>query len=95
LRDAGIPPSRVAVVFCRTGGSARQEKHARSILQMNDIFALDVVLPQRDGFVALSATGRTGREASNTTLRSIATAMDQALLGFIEAATKGADAVAA
>src|SRR5262245_23524718 len=24
LRDAGIPSSRVAVVFCRTGGSARQ-----------------------------------------------------------------------
>ena len=88
LRDAGIPLSRVAVVFCRTGGSARQAQRARSILQMNRIAALDPVLPQRDGFVSLSATGRTGREASNATLQSIAMAVDHALLQFIEAAKR-------
>src|SRR5262245_58181041 len=86
LRNAGIPLSRVAVVFCRTGGSARQAQRARSILQMNGITALDPVLPQRDGFVSLSATGSTGREASNARLQSIAMAVDQALLQFIEAA---------
>jgi chromosome partitioning protein len=89
LRDAGVSSSRVAVVFCRTGGSARQEQHARSILEMNEIAALQAVLPQRDGFASLSATGRTGREAPNATLRSIAIAMDQALLQFIETATTG------
>jgi chromosome partitioning protein len=88
LRNAGVPFSRVAVVFCRTGGSARQAQHARSILQMNGIAALDPVLPQRDGFASLSATGRTGREASNATLQSIAMAVDQALLQFIEAAKR-------
>jgi chromosome partitioning protein len=87
LRGAGIPSSRVAVVFCRTGGSARQEQQARSILTMNEIAALDAVLPQRDGYVALSATGRAGREAANATLRSIAVAMDEALLRFIDAAS--------
>src|SRR5262249_37961068 len=87
LRGAGIPSWRVAVVFCRTGGSARQAQHARSILAMNDIAALDAVLPQRDGFVSLSATGRTGREAPSARLRSIAMAVDQALLDFIDAAT--------
>ena len=56
---------------------------------MNEIAALDAVLPQRDGFVSLSATGRTGREAPNATLRSIAIAMDQALLQFIETVTSG------
>jgi chromosome partitioning protein len=86
LRNAGIPSSRVAVVFCRTGGSARQQQRARSILHMNGIAALDPVLPQRDGFVSLSATGRTGREAPNPTLQSIAVAVDQALLRFIESA---------
>jgi chromosome partitioning protein len=85
LRNAGIPSSRVAVVFCRTGGSARQAQRARSILQMNGVIALDPVLPQRDGFVSLSATGRTGREAPNARLQSIAIAVDQALLQFIEA----------
>ena len=89
LRNAGIPSARVAVVFCRTGGSARQAQRARSILQMNGITALDPVLPQRDGFVSLSATGRTGREAPNAALQSIAMAVDQALLQFIEAATSG------
>ena len=39
LRSAGIPSWRVAVVFCRTGVSARQAQHARSILEMNDILA--------------------------------------------------------
>jgi chromosome partitioning protein len=87
LRGAGIPSSRVAVVFCRTGGSARQAQHARSILEMNDIVALDAVLPQRDGFVSLSATGRTGREAANAKLKSIAMAVDQALPQFIDVAT--------
>ena len=88
LRNAGIPSSRVAVVFCRTGGSARQAQRARSILQMNGVAALDPVLPQRDGFVSLSATGRTGREAPNAALQSIAMAVDQALLQFIEAAKR-------
>jgi hypothetical protein len=76
-------------VFCRTGGSARQAQHARSILAMNDIAALDAVLPQRDGFVSLSATGRTGREAPSAKLKSIATAVDRALLHFIDTATSG------
>jgi chromosome partitioning protein len=89
LRGAGIPSWRVAVVFCRTGGSARQAQHARSILAMNDIAALDAVLPQRDGFVSLSATGRTGREAPSAKLKSIAMAVDRALLHFIDTATSG------
>jgi chromosome partitioning protein len=84
LRDAGIAASRIAVVFCRTGGSARQEQQARSIFAMNDITALRPALPQRDGFVSLSALGRTGREAPNAALRSIATAVDDAVLHFIE-----------
>jgi chromosome partitioning protein len=87
LRKAGIPSSRVAVVFCRTGASARQAQHARSILAMNDIKAIEAVLPQRDGFVSLSATGRTGREAPSASLKAIALAVDQALLDFIDAAT--------
>jgi chromosome partitioning protein len=87
LRKAGVRASRVAVVFCRTGGSARQAQHARSILAMNDIAAIEAVLPQRDGFVSLSATGRTGREAPSASLKAIAIALDQALLDFIEAAT--------
>ena len=89
LRKVGIPSSRVAVVFCRTGGSARQAQYARSILAMNE---LDAVLPQRDGFVSLSATGRTGRESPNAALRSIAMAVDRALLQFIEATTSGSSA---
>jgi chromosome partitioning protein len=93
LRNAGIPSARVAVVFCRTGGSARQAQRARSILQMNGIATLGPVLPQRDGFVSLSATGRTGREAPNAKLQSIAMAVDQALLQFIEAATSGSGEV--
>jgi hypothetical protein len=88
LRNAGIPSPRVAVVFCRTGGSSRQAQRARSILQMNGVAALDPVLPQRDGFVSLSATGRTGREAPNAALQSIAMAVDHALLQFIEAAKR-------
>jgi chromosome partitioning protein len=89
LRNAGVSSARVAVVFCRTGGSARQAQRARSILEMNGIAALDPVLPQRDGFVSLSATGRTGREAANARLQSIAMAVDQALLQFIDGATSG------
>jgi len=89
LRKAGIAATRFAVVFCRTGGSARQAQHARSILKMNDIVALDGALPQRDGFALLSATGRTGRESPSAALRSVAMAVDQALLQFIEAATLG------
>ncbi len=84
LREAKIPSSRVAVVFCRTGQSSRQAQYARSILQMNNIAALQAVLPQRDGFSSLFATGRTGREASSAALRSVAVAVDQALLQFIE-----------
>jgi chromosome partitioning protein len=90
LRGAGIPSARVAVAFCRTGGSARQEQQARSILNMNEIIALDAALPQRDGYVSLSATGRAGREASNATLRSTAIAMDEALLRFIDRAGRKA-----
>src|SRR5262249_41888346 len=93
LREAGVPSSRVAIVFCRTGGSARQEQYARSIFKMNDIVALDAVLPQRDGFVSLSAIGRTGRESANGALQSIAAAVDQALLRFIEVTTPGASEV--
>ena len=93
LRNAGIPAARVAVVFCRTGGSARQAQQARSILKMNDIVALDAALPQRDGFALLSATGRTGREAPNSALKAIAKAVDQALLQFIEATTLGSGEV--
>ena len=92
LRSAGIAWSRVAVVFCRTGGSARQAQHARSILAMNGIPALDAVLPQRDGFASLAATGRTGREAPSAALRAIAIAVDQAVLQFIETAAAGAGA---
>ena len=88
LRNAGIPSARIAVVFCRIGRSVRQEQRARSILQMNGIVALEAVLPQRDGFALLAATGRTGREASNATLRSIAIGVDQAVLEFIEAAKR-------
>jgi chromosome partitioning protein len=84
LREAGVSPARIAVVFCRTGGSARQEQQARSIFAMNDIAVLGPVLPQRDGFVSLSATGRTGREAPNTALRSLAIAVDAAVLQFID-----------
>src|SRR5262249_30333207 len=86
LRSLGIPSSRVAVVFCRTGGSTRQAEHARSIFKMNDVATLDPVLPQRDGFVSLSATGRTGREAPGGALQSLAIAVDQALLDFIDMA---------
>jgi chromosome partitioning protein len=87
FRKVGIPSSRVAVAFCRTGGSARQAQYARSILEMNDVAALHAVLPQRDGFASLSATGRTGREAPSAALRAIAISVDDALLQFIEAAT--------
>jgi hypothetical protein len=59
---------------------------------MNNIAALDAVLPQRDGFASLAATGRTGREAPSAALRAIAAAADQAVLQFIEAATSGAGA---
>jgi chromosome partitioning protein len=86
LRAEGVPWSRTAVVFCRTGGAARQGLHARSILQMNSIPALDAALPQRDGFVSLFATGRTGREAPNAALQAIAVAVDRAMLRFIETA---------
>ncbi len=90
FRSEGIASSHVAVVFCRTGDSQRQAQHARSILRMNNIIALEAVLPQRDGFASLSGTGRTGREAQGAALQTIATAMDQALLQFIETATSGA-----
>jgi chromosome partitioning protein len=89
FRSAGVPAARVAVVFCRTGGSARQAQHARSILCMNDIAVLDAALPQRDGFVSLSATGRAGRESPSAALQAIAMAVDQAMLQFIDGATSG------
>src|SRR5262249_21333454 len=94
LRGAGIPSWRIAVVFCRTGVSARQAQHARSILAMNDIAALDAVLPQRDGYVSLAATGRAGREASSAALQSTAIAVDEEMLHFIDAATSGSGNVA-
>ena len=90
LRNASIPSERVAVVFCRTGGSKRQEQQARSILEMNRIAVIDAVLPQKDGFISLYATGRTGREAGQPKLRSVALAMDEALLSFIDAASRAA-----
>ena len=87
LRNAGIPSWRVAVVFCRSGRSAAQAQHARSIFEMNDVAVLKAELPQRDGFVSLAATGRAGREAPSASLRAVATAVDQAMMQFIEAAT--------
>jgi chromosome partitioning protein len=95
LRGAGVPSARVAIVFCRTGGSKKQEQQARSILAMNRITALDVVLPQKDGFISLYATGRTGREAPQPNLRSTALAVDEALLAFIDAAAGDTAPVAA
>src|SRR3974390_3131570 len=61
LRRVGIQESRLAVVFCRTGGRAQQAKYEPSILEINAIASLSAVLPQRDGFASLYATGRTGR----------------------------------
>jgi len=90
LRSAGVPATRLAIVFCRTGGSKRQEQQARSILEMNRIAVLDTVLPQKDGFISLYATGRAGREAGQPKLRSVALAMDEALLAFIDAACREA-----
>jgi chromosome partitioning protein len=90
LRNAGIPSARVAIVFCRTGGSKKQEQQARSIFEMNSIVVLDPVLPQKDGFISLYATGRTGREAGQPNLRSVALAMDEALLAFIDVASREA-----
>jgi chromosome partitioning protein len=90
LRNAGVPSTRLAIVFCRTGGSKRQEQQARSILEMNRIAVLDTVLPQKDGFISLYATGRAGREAGQPKLRSVALAMDEALLAFIDAACREA-----
>ena len=87
LRNAGVPSARIAIVFCRTGGSKKQGQLARSILAMNRIAVLDLYLPQKDGFISLYATGRTGREAPQPKLRSVALAMDEALLAFIEAAS--------
>jgi len=88
LRRAGVPADHIAVVFCRTGGSARQEQQARSVLDMNKITALQPVLPQKDGFVNCYATGRTGAEAANKFLREAATAVDDAIIAFIDAATE-------
>ena len=90
LRNAGVPATRLAIVFCRTGGSRRQEQQARSILEMNRIAVLDTALPQKDGFISLYATGRAGREAGQPKLRSVALAMDEALLAFIDAACREA-----
>jgi chromosome partitioning protein len=87
LRNAGVANTRIAIVFCRTGGSTRQEQQARSIFVMNKIAVLKEMLPQRDGFTSLYATGRSGRNASSPSLRSIALTLDQALLEFVDAAT--------
>ena len=83
----GVPSARIAIVFCRTGGSKKQGQLARSILEMNRIAVLNAVLPQKDGFISLYATGRTGREAPQPKLRSVALAVDEALLAFIEGAS--------
>jgi chromosome partitioning protein len=88
LRSAGVPSARIAIVFCRTGGSKKQRQLARSILEMNRIAVLEAVLPQKDGFISLYATGRTGREARQQKLRSVALAVDEALLAFIDAASE-------
>ena len=84
LRDAGARADRLAVVFCRTGGSRAQETQARSILDMNGVAALGASLPQKDGYVSLYATGRTGAEASNPFLRDAASHVERALADFIE-----------
>ncbi|MCW2306817.1 ParA family protein [Rhodobium gokarnense] len=84
LRETGVAPERVAIVFCRTGGSKRQEEQARSVLEMNRIAALSEALPQKDGFVTAYATGRTGAEAPNRYLRAAAKAVDDAMLDFID-----------
>ncbi len=86
LREEGARAAALAVVFCRTGGSAPQEIQARSILAMNAITVIDPVFPQKDGFAPLYATGRTGREATNPHLRDAASAVDAALLAFVERA---------
>ena len=87
LRRAGVAADHVAIVFCRTGGSARQEKQARSILEMNRIIALPAALPQKDGFVNCYATGRTGSEAANKFLREAALAVDSEIMSFIDGVT--------
>jgi chromosome partitioning protein len=92
LRQAGVAPARIAIVFCRTGSSSRQEQQARSILAMNQIVALNEMLPQKDGFASLYATGRTGREATQSRLRALALAMDRALVDFIDAGIRDAAA---
>ena len=88
LRSAGssVLARRRRVLPHRTCPHGRRSKRA-PYSEMNDIAVLDAVLPQRDGFVSLAATGRTGREAQSAALRAIAVAVDQALLQFIEAAT--------
>jgi chromosome partitioning protein len=94
LRSAGVTPAHMASAFCRTGGSRRQEQQARSILAMNQIASLSVVLPQKDGFATLYATGRVGSEAANRHLRATALAFDEAILAFvggIDGSLKGDD----
>ncbi|MEO1065642.1 MAG: hypothetical protein AAFZ07_29885, partial [Actinomycetota bacterium] len=86
LREAGVAGSKIAIVFCRTGGSRAQEVQARSVLAMNDVAALDVSMPQKDGYVALFATGRTGRESPNPYLRRAALAVEEALADFVDEA---------
>ena len=84
LRRARASDDGIAIVFCRTGGSARQETQARSILAMNGVRALDPVLAQKDGYAPLFATGRTGREAPNPHLRAAALAVDAAMAAFVD-----------
>jgi len=86
LRNAGVPANRIAIVFCRTGGSERQEQQARSVFAMNRIAMLDPVLPQRDGYASLLATGRSVREATSGSLRTTALKLEQAMLDFIAVA---------
>ena len=62
LREAGVSPARIAVVFCRTGGSARQEQQARSIFAMNDIAVLGPCQPFQRRFLLLRLTRYLGHD---------------------------------
>ena len=92
LRLEGTAQEKIAVVFCRTGGSKAQEAQARSVLAMNNIAALNSVFPQKDGFVSLYATGRAGRESQNAHLRAAAEAVDAEMLTFLKLLSEKSEA---
>ncbi len=85
LRQRGTPASHIAIIFCRTGGSTAQEKQVRSILTMNSISTFEAGLQHKDGYTSLYATGRVGAESPNKHLRNAALAVDDELLGFVNA----------